>query len=306
MGSAVLTALHELGGTLVAPVRTFVHRFPKDVKQPIISGIDADTDWTEVLSGIDVVVHCAARVHIMSESCLNPLSEFRKVNLDGTLALARQAAEMGVRRFVFVSTIKVNGELSREGFAFRHDDRPNPEDDYGLSKAEAEAALKELSSKTGMEVVVIRPPLVYGPGVKGNFARLISLAGSGIPLPFGAMKNARSFVALENLIDLIVLCIKHPKAAGEVFLVSDGESISTPSLIRKIAAAMGKRCWLIPFPEQIFRIGFILFGKQAVMDRLFGSLEVDITHTKDTLGWSPSVTLEQGLSRTVRKPGVDC
>lgn len=301
VGSAVLGAFHELGWSVVAPVRSTDCELPINIRQPVIYGIDADTDWSECLFDVDYVVHCAARVHVVSDRSSDPLAEFRKVNLDGTLALARQAAEAGVRRFIYISSVKVNGELTRDGAAFRYDDPPNPKDAYGLSKAEAEAALKVLSVETGMELVVIRPPLVYGPGVKGNFARLISLAASGIPLPLGAINNARSLVALDNLVDLIVLCVSHPNAAGEVFLVSDGESISTSSLLREVAEAMGKRCWLIPFPEILFRTMIGLFGKKAIVNRLFDSLEVDICHTRDVLGWSPRLTLQEGLSRAVGK-----
>ena len=251
------------------------------------------------LTGLDVVIHCAARVHIMDDTSLDPTAEFRRINVNGTLDLAKKCVEAGVRRFIFISSIKVNGEMTENGAAFHHNDLPAPEDAYGGSKAEAEAALRALSEETGMELVIIRPPLVYGPGVKGNFASLLRLASKGIPLPLGAVNNARSLVALDNLVDLIVRCVSHPKAAGQVFLVSDGKPVSTTDLLRGIAAAMNKRCWLLPVPEWVFRAGLGLLGKRAIADRLFGSLVVDISHTKETLDWEPPISLEEGLRRAI-------
>lgn len=301
VGGAVLHALYESGVSLVAHVRAPSGELPGDVKQAIIPNIDADSGWGDALLGADVVIHCAGRVHVMSEAYVDPLSEYRKVNVNGTLALARQAAAAGVKRFIFISSIKVNGEMTPEGAVFRHDDIPAPIDAYGISKAEAEVGLAALCEETGMELVIIRPPLVYGPGVKGNFSRLIDLTGQGIPLPLGAVNNKRSLVALDNLISLIVLCTTHPNATGQVFLVSDGEPVSTPSLIRALASAMGKRCWLIPVPGWMFRVGLSLVGKQAAANRLLGSLVVNIDHTRSTLGWRPVVSLQEGLLSTVEK-----
>jgi nucleoside-diphosphate-sugar epimerase len=254
-------------------------------------------DWTECLQNIDVVVHCAARVHVMRESSLSPLTNFRAVNVEGTLDLARQAAELGVKRFIFLSSIKVNGEGTASGSVYRPNDAPAPIDPYGVSKMEAEFALQALADETGMEVVIIRPPLVYGSGVKGNFASMIKLVGKGLPLPLGAVHNKRSLVALDNLVDLIITCIDHPGAANETFLVSDGEDLSTTQLLQGVAEAMGKPSRLIPVPASLLQFGATLLGKKAVAQRLLGSLQVDISHTRKCLNWTPPLTVKQGLQR---------
>ncbi|ARB45407.1 hypothetical protein P40_08165 [Alloalcanivorax xenomutans] len=271
----------------------------KDSPPRFIGSLDNPVNLAQATEGLDVLVHCAARVHVMEDTSEDPLEEYRKTNVIGTMKLAEQCAASGVKRFVYISSIKVNGEETEAGEVYRSIDQPMPEDPYGISKCEAERALRDFSEQSCMELVIIRPPLVYGPGVKGNFASLLSLIGKGIPLPLGAVNNARSLVALDNLIDLIVCCASHPKAAGQVFLVSDGKPISTTELLRGIATAMDKRCWLIPVPEWIFRAGLGLLGKKAIADRLFGSLVVDITHTKETLGWEPSISLEEGLRRAI-------
>ncbi|BFN28977.1 SDR family oxidoreductase [Pseudomonas sp. SCT] len=246
---------------------------------------------------VSAVVHCAARVHMMHDSDSDSLAAFRAVNVGGTLKLAEKAASVGVKRFVFISTIKVNGDSTVLGEPFRADDLPAPEDAYGLSKLEAERGLKELSAKTGMEVVIIRPPLVYGRGVKGNFGGMIKLVEKEIPLPFGAIHNKRSLVGIDNLVDLIVRCIDHPAAANQVFLAGDGQDLSTPELVRGLAMAMGKHARLIPLPVGVLEFGATLLGKRALAHRLLGSLQVDITKTRELLEWQPRHSVEEGLLR---------
>lgn len=255
------------------------------------------------LQGIDIVIHCAARVHMMDESSSDPLAAFREVNTFGTLNLAKQAAAAGVKRFIFLSSIKVNGESTLVDKPFKYDDVAKPEDAYGISKAEAEAGLKQIAAETGMEVVIIRPPLVYGPGVKANFAAMLKLAQKNLPLPLGAIHNKRSLVALDNLVDLIVTCIDHPKAANQTFLVSDDQDISTTELLKLMTRAAGKKPWLLPVPMSWLKLAGKLTGKQAVIDRLCGNLQVDINHTKQTLGWTPPVTVEEGIARCFAAKG---
>ncbi|MBU3564455.1 SDR family oxidoreductase [Polynucleobacter sp. MWH-HuK1] len=265
-----------------------------------VGSIDQNTNWRNALSGCDVVVHLAARVHVMRETSNDSMSEFRKVNTLGTLNLGKQAAQAGVRRFVFVSSIKVNGELTNGSLHFACDDDPAPEDGYGVSKAEAEAGLWRLAQETGMEVVIIRPPLVYGPGVKGNFASLLAWVRRGLPLPLGAItQNRRSFVALDNLVDLILTCIDHPKAANQIFLVSDGEDLSTTELLQRIGNAMNRPIHLLPVPAGllVFLAGF--WGRRAVIQRLLGSLKVDMGKTCELLEWRPPVSVDEGLRRAV-------
>lgn len=267
-----------------------------------ISGIDADTDWTAALIEQQVVIHAAARAHIMKDEVSDPLSEYRRVNVEGTLNLARQAVEAGVKRFIYISSIKVNGEWTSPGKPFTAEDAPAPEDYYGISKLEAEQGLQELAAKTGMEVVIIRPPLVYGPGVKGNFASMVKLVGKELPLPLGAVHNSRSLVALDNLVDLVIICTSHPAAANQVFLAGDGEDLSTTELLRGIARAMGKRSRLVPVPAGVLMFGASLLGKRAVAKRLLGSLQVDISKNRDMLGWQPPVSVEEGMTRAVKYP----
>lgn len=263
----------------------------------VIGELKATTDWSAALAGQNVVVHAAARAHVMRDETENPLAEYRRVNVDGTLNLARQAAEAGVSRFVFVSSIKVNGEETGEGMRFTADQLPAPEDAYGISKLEAEQALQALAEETGMEVVIIRPPLVYGPGVKGNFATMIKLVHKGLPLPLGAVHNKRSLVALDNLVDLIIACIGHPAAANQVFLAGDGTDLSTTELLRGIGKAMGKPARLIAVPPGLLMFGASLMGKKDVAQRVLGSLQVDISKARNLLGWEPPLSFEEGLRR---------
>ncbi len=270
-----------------------------DGVQAVQASLSPDHDWSSALIGVSVVIHCAARVHVMNDQSADPLAEFRRVNVDGTLRLARQAAEAGVRRFVFLSSIKVNGEHSPHGMPFTADQQPAPSDPYAVSKCEAEVALRALSQETGMEVVIIRPPLVYGPGVKANFLAMMRWLSRGVPLPLGGVTaNRRSLVFLDNLIDLIVTCIDHPAAANQTFLVSDGEDLSTAALLRRMAAALGRPARLIPVPAGLLTLGAKLIGRPGIAQRLCGSLEVDIGKTKEVLGWSPPVSVDEGLRIT--------
>lgn len=263
--------------------------------------LEAGGDWSALLTGVETVVHTAARVHVMRDTSSNPLDALRAVNVTGSLNLARQAASAGVRRFVFISSVKVNGEETRRGRPFAAGDHPAPQDAYGISKAEAEAGLRAISAETGMEFVIIRPPLVYGAGVKGNFAAMMRAVEHGLPLPFGAVTdNRRSLVALDNLLDLIVTCIDHPAAANQTFLVSDGEDLSTADLLRRLGAAMDKRARLLDIPPALLSAAAAMIGKRAIAQRLLGNLQVDISHTCRTLGWKPPISVDEGLRRAVQ------
>ncbi|RRV12924.1 SDR family oxidoreductase [Stutzerimonas xanthomarina] len=296
-----------LGGAIIA------HLFRQDrivlscaVRSPLaqvrfstfsIGDLCATNDWSRPLLGQQVVIHAAARAHIMKDELADPLTEYRRVNVEGTLNLARQAAAAGIKRFIYISSIKVNGESTPLDKPFAFSDAPAPEDPYGLSKLEAERGLIQLAAHTGMEVVIIRPPLVYGPGVKGNFASMIKLVEKGLPLPLGAIHNKRSLVGIDNLVDLIIRCIDHPAAANQVFLAGDGEDISTTELLRGVGRAMGKPARLIPVPAGLLQFGATLLGRKAMAQRLLGSLQVDISKTRELLDWKPPYTVEEGLRR---------
>lgn len=270
------------------------------VERVVVSDIAPNVNWSNGLQDVDVVIHVAARVHVMAEASDNPLDEFRRVNTAGTLNLARQAAGTRARRFIFVSSIKVNGEATTLGTSFSADDIPAPLDPYGVSKMEAEQGLREIAEQTGMEVVIIRPPLVYGPGVKANFLTMMRWLARGVPLPLGAIDNRRSLVVLDNLVDLIVTCIDHPAAANQTFLVSDGEDLSTTQLLRRMGCALGKPARLIPVPPMLIKLGAALVGKPAVAQRLCDSLQVDISKTRRLLGWSPPVSVDEGLKKAAQ------
>lgn len=297
VGRAVLQQLHQQ-----CTVRA-VYRSAASVQEPLAAGVEpcfqldlsASTNWSAALADIDVVIHCAARVHVMHENVANPWAEFRKTNVEGTVALAEQAAAAGVGRFVFISSIKVNGE-GTSGRPYTADDPPAPEDAYGRSKAEAEAALWQIAQRTGMEVTIIRPVLVYGPGAKGNFQTLVRWISQGVPLPLGAARsNRRSLVGVDNLVDLIRVCIAHPRAANQVFLVSDGEDVSTAGLLLAIGHALGRPARLITVPQVLLSGLLLLLGRQEIARRLFGSLQVDLQKNRELLAWTPPFTLEQGL-----------
>jgi UDP-glucose 4-epimerase len=265
-----------------------------------VAEINPIEDYTNALKDKDVVVHCAARVHIMREADDNPLEVFRNVNSLGTINLASQAAKAGVKRFVFISSIKVNGESTFD-VPFSAKDERNPQDDYAQSKAEAETLLLDLGRKTGMEIVIVRPPLVYGPGVKANFGALAKLVAKGFPLPFGAIKsNRRSMVYIENLVDFIATILKHPKLRNDTYLVSDDYDLSTSQLIFYMAKNTNKRLINVPVPIFIYKFFGKITGKQAVVDRLTGSLQVDIEQSKTDLSWCPPYTCQQGIAETLK------
>jgi nucleoside-diphosphate-sugar epimerase len=305
VGHAIL-AMAKQRNLLVAPVFRSLEAAKTCGYAPgncvMISSLLAETNWEEALLGIDVVIHCAARTHVLNETEVDPLSTFRLVNVEGTLNLARQAAQAGVRRFVFVSSIKVNGEMTHGSLRFSCDDAPAPEDAYGLSKAEAEAGLWRLVQEIGMEVVIIRPPLVYGRGAKGNFASLLGWVRRGLPLPLGAVtQNRRSLVGLDNLVDLILTCLQHPKAANQTFLVSDGEDLSTTEVLQKIGKAMNRPVRLLPVSVSLLAFVARVLGKTAVARRLLGSLQVDISKTCELLDWKPPVSVDEGLRRAAQQ-----
>ena len=266
----------------------------------IVGDIGPDTDWADALAGVECVVHLAARVHVMQEQAADSLADFRKVNTDGTLNLARQSVAAGIKRFIYLSSIKVNGEQTQPGCPFSADDNPCPLDAYGVSKHEAEEGLLLLASETGMEVVIIRPPLIYGPGVKANFYTMMRLLYGSLPLPFGAIYNQRSLASLDNLIDLVIICIEHPAAANQVFLVSDGEDLSTTELLQHVANALGKNALLLPINQKLLEYVLSLFGKKGLSQKLCGSLQVDISKAKKLLNWEPSVSVDEGLQKTAQ------
>ena len=264
-----------------------------------VDSLGPGTDWRVALSGIDVIVHLAARVHIMKEIAEDSLMEFRQVNTHATERLARMAAQTGVRRLVFLSTIKVNGENTGNQ-AFTEADMPNPLDDYALSKWEAEQALKRVASDTGLDVVILRSSMVYGPGVKGNFLRLLQAVQYGIPLPLASIRNRRSIIFLDNLVEAIIICMTHQQAKGKTYLVCDDEHISTAELISHIARALGRPARLWPFPAELLRFAATLVGKSSEADKLLGSLLVDNSKIRSELGWKLGTSLDQGLAETAR------
>jgi nucleoside-diphosphate-sugar epimerase len=296
VGQAVLLRLNRMSGvTAIGSVRHAAMFVDAEAPFVTVGELSAQTDWSGALAGVQAVVHTAARVHVMQEASADPLEEFRRVNVEGTFNLARQAASAGVRRFVFVSSVKVNGEVTLSGQAFTEGDVPAPQDPYGQSKHEAELGLHQLAADTGMEVVIIRPPLVYGLGVKANFAALMRVVQRGWPLPLGAVRNQRSLVALDNLVDLIVTCLHHPAAANQTFLVSDGQDLSTAELVRGMARAAGVPARLWPVPVWVLKVAASALGKGAAVQRLCGNLQVDIKKARTLLGWVPPVSVDEGL-----------
>lgn len=264
-----------------------------------VGPLSATTDWTSAIVGARAIVHLAARVHVMRETAHDPAKAFRCANVDATAALARAAAAQGVKRLVYVSSVKVNGEATY-GDAFRADGRPFPQDLYGTSKHEAELELQRIAASTGLELTVIRPPLVYGPAVRGNFLRLLKLVRLGVPLPFGRVDNRRSMIYNGNLADALITCALHPQAAGKTYLVSDGEDLSTPELITRLAGELKRPARLWPLPARVLRAAGALTGKGGEVDRLIGSLVVDSSPIRDELGWRPPYTVSEGLAETAR------
>lgn len=295
IGSALLTALGK------RPVRRALRRaeekaLPGDA---VVGDISPDTDWRPLLAGVDCVVHLAARTHVLDETSLNPLETYRRSNVEVTRRLAQQASAAGVRRFVFLSSIKVNGETT-QGTPFSESALPAPQDAYGISKLEAENVLQIVGDQSKMEWVILRPPLVYGPGVKGNFLRLMNLIARGIPLPLASVQNQRSLIHVENLADVIIACVDTPAAAGRQWLVSDGQDISTPDLIRTLALGFNRPARLLPCPVTLLNLGAAFLGQQAAIARLTGSLAVDSSALRLALGWKPRIQLDQGLINTAR------
>lgn len=301
VGSVILTELLKTNHSPLVISRRKRKSGP-DINEIIVDAIDSKTDWKDSLDGCDVLIHCAARAHVMKDQSQDPLTAFREINTFGTLNLARCAARDGVKRFIFISSIKVSGETTSLRRPFKSSDEPEPIDPYGISKFEAEEGLKAIAKETGMQVVIIRPPLVYGPGVKGNFASLLKFAAKGLPLPLGAIKhNLRSLVSVGNLVDLIITCIDNPQAANQTFLVSDDHDVSTTELLCEMARADGRPSRLVPVPVGLMQFAANLLGKGAVAERLFGSLQVDIEHTKKVLNWSPPVSFSEGIRRCYYK-----
>ncbi|MGZ3253102.1 MAG: UDP-glucose 4-epimerase family protein [Burkholderiaceae bacterium] len=293
VGTALCQELSERHISFIGAVRkkTAQHQIQ-------VGDLNSQTDWRQALAGRDVVIHLAARVHVMNEQSNDPAAAFKVVNVDASLNLAKQAVKSGVKRFVYVSSVKVNGEETT-GLPYTAFDEPKPLDPYGQSKLDAEIALRELSRETGLEVVVVRPPLVYGPGVSANFLKLMQLVKWRVPLPLGAVANSRSMVSVQNLVDLLIVCSDHPAASGQTFLVSDDHDVSVTELLRMLATAMGRRSYLLPIPTKIISGTAALLGKSAVSNRLLGSLQVDITHTKSTLSWKPVISMHAALDKTV-------
>jgi nucleoside-diphosphate-sugar epimerase len=300
IGSAIARCLVERQDICIRGVSRNLAPKPIVGIEAIAADLVKDTDVSELLKGIDVVIHTAGRAHVMREYAADPLVEYRRANVDLTVRLARQAASAGVRRFVFISSVKVNGEKTILGFPFTADQTPGPKDSYAVSKCEAEIELFNIAEETGLEIVVIRTPLVYGPGVKGNFATMIRWVRKGIPIPLGAVHNCRSMVALENLVDFIVLCAdcsRSPRAANQVFLVSDGDDVSTTDILRRVAWAYGVKPRLVPVSVSLIKGIASLLGKAEVADRLLGSLVVDSSKVRELLGWRPVVSMEEQLTK---------
>ncbi len=299
IGGALIECLHQQQLPIIAAVRASDNRLPSNVKQVSIGDLASSTDWDQALLGVDTVIHLAARVHIMRDASVNPLAAFREVNTNATLNLARQAADAGARRFIYLSSIKVNGENTIDK-PFTADQYSDASDPYGISKDEAEKGLLDIARQTAMEIVIIRPPLVYGPGVRGNFLSMLNWLQRGIPLPLGAVNNQRSLVFIDNLVDLIITCIEHPAAANQTFLVSDGDDLSTTELLRGMGKALDKPVYLIPVPPLLLNLGATVIGKKDVAQRLLGNLQVDISKAQEGLNWTPPVTIEDGLYKTAQ------
>jgi len=290
--------MQDKGWKVTGAVRSLSARLPEGVEPVAVGNIDCNTNWSAALNGVDVVIHLAARVHVMKDISDDPLAEFLKVNLHGTENLARQAAVRGVKRFVYVSSIKVNGEETYGQQIYSEKDVPAPKDPYGISKWQAEQTLQSIAQETGLKMVIVRPPLVYGPGVKGNFISLLGAIDKGLPLPLAGANNARSLVYVGNLVDVLISCATHPAAAGQTFLVSDGVDVSTAGLVDKIAFALGRSSRSFYFSPALIRVAAKLLGRTAQVDRLFGSLRISSEKISRELDWKQPFTLDQGLQDT--------
>lgn len=303
VGHHLAAFLLQQGIELTCPIRG--HHLPAVISEKLsganivhVQSIDGGTDWSTHLSHIDCIVHCAARVHVMHETAADPIKLFRQINVEATLQLAQQAADAGVKRFVFLSSVKVNGEFTELGQPFTEQQTPHPQDAYAQSKYEAENGLRRIAEQSNMEVVIIRPPLIYGPGVAANFASLMRAAKKAIPLPLASIHNLRSFIYINNLTHFIAHCMQHPQAANQTFLISDGTDMSTPGLLIRAAAAFGKKARLLPCPAGLLTSLAFLLGKKAAVDRLTQCLQVDIGKATQLLQWSAPYTVEQGLLAT--------
>lgn len=296
VGSALTQHLHQQGHTLTAAVRRITDNLPPSIQQTPISDLLPDTDWTPALHNVDTIIHLAAQVPNKNTTA----QQLDRINHLATLNLAQQAANAKVRRFIFLSSIKVNGETTQQGAPFTTKNHNQPTDPYGLSKYHAEQGLTNIAQETGLETVIIRPPLVYGVGVKGNFLQMMHWLHKGIPLPLGNIHNQRSLVALPNLIDLITTCIDHPAAANQTLLVSDGEDLSTTELLQRLSKALGKPARLLPLPQSWLETALTLVGKRAIAQRLCGNLQVDISKTTQLLGWTPPISVDEALRQTAQ------
>lgn len=303
VGSALVAALRRAGRPVRAAVRS-AERIPawlaREARCVETGDLAGDTRWDEALDGVDAVIHLAARVHVMHDTASDPLAAFRAANVEGTARLAESAARAGVRRLVFASSIKVNGEATRPGAPFDERSEPRPVDPYGVSKLEAEQRLQGIGAGSRLEVCVLRPVLMYGPGVKGNLERLVRWVRAGVPLPFGSIDNRRSLLGVENFCDALIRAADHPGAAGRTYLVADGDDLSTPELVRRIARAVGRPARLLPVPPALLRTLATVAGRRDEAARLLGSLQVDASRLRDELGWRAPVPLDVGLERMVR------
>lgn len=297
MGRFLVTELLQQGHAINAAVRSTNSRIG-NIEAVSVGAIHGATDWEGVLNGVGIVIHLAARVHVMKDAVANPLDEFLAVNLHGSVNLARQAAVAGVKRFVYVSSVKINGEQTSASQPFTELDHPQPQDAYAISKWRAEQALHAISQETGMEIVIVRPPLVYGPCVKANFLKLLELVDRGIPLPFGRVRNSRSLIYVGNLVDALITCATNPVATGQTYLIDDGDGISTPELVRALAGALNRPKRVFPIPISLMRYAAVLIGKSAAIDRLTQSLVIDSSKIRNELGWQPPYTMAQGLQAT--------
>ncbi len=299
VGRALFVSLFDQNKFIVTgSVRSSSGNSSDDPQFVEVGNIDGDTRWQTALKNVDVVIHTAARVHVMHDNVADPLAQFRRVNVAGSMNLARQSVAAGVKRFVYLSSIKVNGESTILGKPYTADDQPQPLDPYGISKAEAEQELRSLTEVSAMDLVIIRPPLVYGPGVKANFLSMMHWLWRGVPLPFALTRNKRSFVALGNLIDMITICIESPAASNKTFLVSDGDDLSTSELLWAMGQALSKPARLFPVPIGLMSVGARIIGRPAIAQRLFESLQVDISATCQALNWSPPLSVSAAMKET--------
>ena len=312
IGKSLSEKLSKSGKHIRGTVRT-INSFSKntDIEYVLVEDISLKTNWKDILVDVDCIIHCAGRAHIMNEKKNDTSKIFQSVNVEGTKQLAEQASKAEVKRFIFLSSVKVNGECTynidnkdisyhQRKKIFSYNDLPNPQDSYAVSKFEAENALWEISSRTGLEVSILRLPLVYGYGAKGNLANLLKLVAFRIPLPLRMVKNQRSMIGIDNLVDLLITCVDHPNAAGKNFLVSDGEDLSTPDFIRYIANSMGHRARFFPIPFFLLKLLGLIFGKQAEINRLVGSLKIDSRYTQKELNWTPPLSVVEGIRRMIQ------